>query len=72
MEHYICPACIDREDAIQRIEAHYRVRGHKIGQWEREEDRMNLQLPYLIFQIVELADDPVIYISGEYRSQFPI
>jgi hypothetical protein len=72
IEHYIVPMCDDRDEAIQRIKTHYKVRGQKVGMWEQEEDRLNLEYSYLIFRIVELDDEPVIYISGEYRSQFPI
>jgi hypothetical protein len=72
VEHYIVRRCETRQEVIDRIREFYMDKHQRIGLWEREDDRLNLQLPYLIFDVKELPDDDVIYISGEYRSQFPI
>lgn len=72
IEHYVVPNCSTEEAAIQRICQFYVDRGQRIGVWDRETDRNNLRLPYLIFRVEELPGDPVVYITGEYRSSFPI
>lgn len=72
VEHYILPNSGSEADAISCLRQFYADKGQRIGLWERESDRNDLRLPYLIFQVNELPGDPVIYISGEYRSQFPI
>ena len=72
IEHYITPNCESKEIAIQRICQFYADQGQRIGLWEREGDRENPRLPYLIFRVVELNGSPVIYIAGEYRPAYPI
>ena len=72
IEHYIAPNCESETEAIQRIKEFYTDKGQKIGIWENETHRNNLQMRYLIFNITELPGEPVIYIAGEYRSQFPV
>lgn len=70
IEHYIIPNIETQEDAVLYIRQYYADQGHQIGFWDQETDRFKYQ--YLIFQIKELEPKPVIYIAGEYRSQFPI
>jgi hypothetical protein len=73
IEHYVVPNCSTQDECIERIKQFYVDKGQRVGLWERETDRGDLiRFPYLIFRIDELPGDPVIYISGEYRSQFPI
>jgi hypothetical protein len=72
IEHYIVPNTATRQEVIDRTRQFYADKGYRVGLWEREDDRANPQLPYLIFDITELPGEPVIYISGEYRSQFPV
>lgn len=72
IEHYICPNCESETVAIQRIREFYTDKGQRIGLWENEAHRNDIRFPYLIFQIKELPGEPVIFIAGEYRSQFPI
>jgi hypothetical protein len=72
IEHYITPNCESKEIAIERIKQFYVDKGQRVGLWERESDRANPLLPFLIFRVIELGGAPVIYIAGEYRSQFPI
>ena len=72
VEHYVVPNCPTEQDAIQTMKQFYVDKGQRVGLWDKESDRNDLQIPYLIFDIKELPGDPVIYIAGEYRSQFPI
>lgn len=72
VEHYIVPGCDNENAVIQMVKQFYADKGQRIGLWDREQDRNNLSLAYLIFSVKELEPEPVIYISGEYRSQFPI
>jgi hypothetical protein len=72
IEHYIVPHAANEADATQSIRQFYADKGQRIGLWEKESDRNDLRIPYLIFRVNELPGDPVIYIAGEYRSQFPI
>lgn len=73
VEHYVCQNCEDDTQAIERVVNYYRAQGHRIGLFDRENDRKDIGLPYLIFTVNKLeVDAPVVYISGEYRSQFPI
>ena len=72
VEHYICPNCESEDAAVQRIKEFYGYKGQKVGLWDNEMHRLDLRIPYLIFTISELRGEPVIYIAGEYRSQFPI
>ncbi len=72
IEHYITPNCESKEMSIERVCQFYVDKGQRIGLWERESDRDNLRLPYLIFRVEELDGSPVVYIAGEYRSAYPI
>lgn len=72
IEHYIVPNCENQEDAVQNVRQFYADKGQRIGLWEKDSDRKDLRLWHLIFRVVELPGDPVIYISGEYRSSFPV
>lgn len=70
VEHYILPNCGSQDEALGRMRQFYADRGQRLGMWEIESDRLRFQ--YLIFDVKELPGDPVIYVAGEYRSQFPI
>lgn len=72
IEHYICQDCPDSVQAIDRVVNFYRDKGQRIGLFDRENDRKDIGLPYLIFSVTELEQQPVVYITGEYRSQFPL
>jgi hypothetical protein len=72
IEHYITPNCTNEEEATERIKQFYVDKGQRVGLWERESDRENPRLPFLIFRVIELDGVPVIYISGEYRPAYPI
>lgn len=72
IEHYVAPNCTSKEEAIERIKQFYVDKGQRVGLWEREGDRENPRLPFLIFRVIELEGAPVIYISGEYRPAYPI
>ncbi len=72
IEHYITPQVADMADAIKQVRQFFVDKGHRVGLWDRESDRNDLQIPYLIFNVSELENEPVIYIAGEYRPQYPI
>jgi len=73
VEHYICPDCPDEFQAHDRVANFYRSKNLRIGLWGRENDRKDIGIPYLIFAVEELkSDEPVIFIAGEFRSQFPL
>jgi hypothetical protein len=72
IEHYIVPHAESDKDAAMLVRQFYADKGQRLGMWERESDRNDTRIPYLIFAVNELHGEPVIYIAGEYRSQFPI
>jgi hypothetical protein len=72
IEHYIVQNAESKDWAESEVIAFYRDKGQRCGIWEKEEDRLDGRIPYLIFNTVQLEDKPVVYITGEYRSQFPI
>lgn len=72
VEHYVIPNCESQAAAISRLQQFYVDLGQRVGIWDREVDRLDPRIKYLIFKIDELPGDPVVYISGEYRSQFPL
>jgi hypothetical protein len=72
IEHYIVPHAESDKDAAMLVRQFYADKGQRLGMWERESDRNDTRIPYLIFAVNELPGEPVIYIAGEYRSQFPI
>jgi len=70
IEHYICQNCADDKEAITRITEFYTEKGERIGLWA--DVKNDVRVYYQIFRVVELEIKPVVYISGEYRSSFPI
>ncbi len=72
IDHYIVPQCRTKEEVITVMRQFFADNGQRIGLWENESDRTDLHFKHYIFRVVELPSEPVIYISGEYRSSFPI
>jgi hypothetical protein len=72
VEHYIVPNVSDDLDAISRIIKFYNEKGQQIGFWDNQNHRVDHRIPFLIFTVEPLPDEPVIYISGEYRPAYPI
>lgn len=72
VEHYIVPDCESETEAMQRIKQFYADLGLRLGLWDKEVDRLDNAISYLIFDIEQLPPNPVVYIAGEYRSQYPI
>ena len=72
IEHYVVQGCENKEAVIIAVRQFYADRGQRVGLWDREDNRNDLQIPFLIFIIEELPNETVLYITGEYRSQFPI
>lgn len=69
VEHYIVQNAETDEQAREWMTEFYAERGLALAP--------NLEaLPddqhYYLFNVTELKDDRVVYISGEYRSQFPV
>ncbi len=72
IEHYIAPNCASDTEALQKVRQFFIDKGQRVGLWDKESDRNDLQIPYLIFNITQLENEPVSYIAGEYRPQYPI
>ncbi len=70
IEHFICLNCENETEAQERIFAHYKEKDIPIALWVIAKDHP--EIGYYIFRIEELDDKPVVYISGEYRSSYPI
>ena len=72
IEHYNCQDCVDDVQAKDRVANFYRDKGQRIGLFDRENDLRDIGIPYLIFTVTKLEVAPVVYLTGEYRSQFPL
>jgi hypothetical protein len=70
VEHYICQNCETQAEAIERITTFYKDKDEKIAMYA--DAIKDPAFTYYIFRIVELEDTPVVYITGEYHSQYPI
>ena len=72
VEHYITPNCENETESLQSIRQFYTDKGQRLGLWEKESDRLDLRVQFFIFDVKELPGSPVVYIAGEYRTQYPI
>ena len=72
VEHYVVPNSESETDALQKVRQFYTDKGQRLGLWDKESDRLDLRISHLIFDIRELPGEPVLFIAGEYRSQYPI
>jgi hypothetical protein len=72
VEHYIVPNSESEADALQKIRQFYADKGQRIGLWDKESDRLDIRIPFLIFDCRKLEGEPVLYVAGEYRTQYPI
>jgi hypothetical protein len=72
IEHYIVPACANEGQAMQAVKQFFADKGQQLGLWDKDSDRNSGRIQYLIFNVTELPNEPVIFIAGEYRTQYPI
>ena len=72
VEHYIVPNSESETDALQKVRQFYADKGQRLGLWDKESDRLDQQVHFFIFDTRKLEPDPVLYVAGEYRTQYPI
>jgi hypothetical protein len=72
VEHYIVQSVENEQQAALEMSFFYSLNGHAIAS-SLAALESDPKYQYYIFRIVQLPEkDSVIFISGEYRSQFPI